>query len=161
MRTTLVTLASALLFSSFTYASPLQPVSRRDAALIPGYGYEGCFTEATQGRALTGSSFYDDYMTVEKCAAACSNFAFFGVEHVLTSHILKHRKLTSNIRYGRECFCGGALSAGSVAASETDCSFRCPGNADQTCGAGNRKFFFLQWDILSQLWSHEIYQLHP
>ena len=59
-------------------------------------------------------------MTVERCAAYCKNFAIFGVE------------------YGRECYCGNSLNPGSVPATNTDCSFKCPGDAAETCGAGNR-----------------------
>ncbi|KAL8637618.1 MAG: hypothetical protein Q9228_005132 [Teloschistes exilis] len=96
-----------------------RPQRLGDLQLV-GYNYQGCYTEATSGRALSGSSFFNDLMTVEKCAASCSAFPLFGVE------------------YGRECFCGQSLNAGSVLAAETDCSFKCPGNSAETCGAGNR-----------------------
>ena len=41
-------------------------------------------------------------------------------------------------RYGRECYCGDSVNTGSVPASEGECYFPCPGDATQTCGAGNR-----------------------
>ncbi|KAF8850327.1 WSC-domain-containing protein [Acephala macrosclerotiorum] len=103
-----------------TNTSPLlQVLSLRDA-VIPGYTDEGCYTEATNIRALTGGSYFDDLMTVEKCAAACSGYTWFGVE------------------YGRECYCGDTINTGSVSAPSSDCSFPCPGDASETCGAGNR-----------------------
>lgn len=41
----------------------------------------GCYTEATGMRALTGSTFANDTMTVELCAAFCAGFTFMGVEY--------------------------------------------------------------------------------
>lgn len=35
-------------------------------------------------------------------------------------------------------YCGNSLSVGSVVAAVTDCSFICPGNSYEYCGAGNR-----------------------
>jgi hypothetical protein len=60
-------------------------------------------------------------MTLESCASFCSAFSMFGVE------------------YGRECYCGNALGAGSTKApNQADCSFTCPGDGNEYCGAGNR-----------------------
>lgn len=59
-------------------------------------------------------------MTVEKCAVACKGSPSFGVE------------------YGRECYCGSNLNSGSVQVAESQCSFSCPGDASEKCGAGNR-----------------------
>lgn len=84
------------------------------------WSFLGCQTEATGARALSAKVTYNDGMTLDMCASSCSGYAYFGVE------------------CGRECYCGDSFAAGSVAASEADCSFRCPGNAAQYCGAGNR-----------------------
>lgn len=111
--------ASAALSWVGAGASPLA-FTRRAAAQIPGYDFTGCYTEATNMRALTGSSYFDDLMTVEKCANACVGFKYFGVE------------------YGRECYCGNNINDGSVEAALADCSFACPGDSTETCGAGNR-----------------------
>jgi hypothetical protein len=35
-------------------------------------------------------------------------------------------------------YCGNAINTGSVLATSTDCSFICPGNQYEYCGAGNR-----------------------
>lgn len=81
----------------------------------------GCFTDNEGGkRALTGNNFAADDMTVEKCASFCSKFQVFGLE------------------YGIECYCGNSRDENSREVSATDCSFPCPGDAGQTCGAGNR-----------------------
>ncbi|KAL8671645.1 MAG: hypothetical protein Q9168_003851 [Polycauliona sp. 1 TL-2023] len=117
---------SLLLISRFTCASPLQSRDRSSRALVPrvtpptNYTPKGCYTEASNGRALTGNAYFDDQMTVEKCAAACAKFSLFGVE------------------YGRECYCGNTLNDGSVPAPDDQCSFSCPGNPAEKCGAGNR-----------------------
>ncbi|KAJ3472994.1 hypothetical protein NLG97_g10585 [Lecanicillium saksenae] len=82
---------------------------------------QGCWTEITNGpRALSSSSYADDSMTLESCATFCANFNYFGVE------------------YGRECYCGDVLDPGSAQAPQDDCSFTCPGDGSEYCGAGNR-----------------------
>ncbi|KAG6024726.1 hypothetical protein E4U41_001702 [Claviceps citrina] len=83
--------------------------------------YQGCWTEATSSRALTGRTYADDGMSLEACARFCDGMAYFGVE------------------YGRECYCGGGLQPGSVeAADQADCGFLCGGDLTEYCGAGNR-----------------------
>ncbi|KAI4095644.1 MAG: hypothetical protein LQ344_001575 [Seirophora lacunosa] len=84
------------------------------------YVFDGCFTEATNSRALTGSVYYDNEMTIAKCSAVCEGYALFGVE------------------FGRECYCGNTLQAGSEMTQESECNFPCPGNDAEFCGAGNR-----------------------
>jgi hypothetical protein len=86
----------------------------------PGWEYSACYTEATSARALSAASLASDQLTVDRCATFCSSFPIFGVE------------------YGRECYCGSVLAAGSVRAPDTDCNFKCTGSSTQTCGAGNR-----------------------
>lgn len=120
LRTLIATAAGCVFLSSTVQASPLQAVSKRAATALKGYTNQGCYTEATNGRALTGNAYFSDSMTVESCAAACSSFAWFGVE------------------YGRECYCGDSPNPGSVSTADTDCSYKCPGNSAETCGAGNR-----------------------
>ncbi|KAG9240976.1 WSC domain-containing protein [Calycina marina] len=90
-------------------------------ATIGPYEYQGCYTEANGARALSGAVFIDyTAMTLDICATNCAAFTYFGVE------------------YGGECYCGNILGAGSVLATQTDCSFTCPGNPLEYCGAGNR-----------------------
>lgn len=52
---------------------------------IGNWVFQGCWTEGTNVRALAGSTFANDSMTLESCASFCSAFKIFGVE------------------YGREC----------------------------------------------------------
>jgi hypothetical protein len=78
---------SATLVSS----SALSPVSSSPAAAAPSlglknevgtYSFLGCYTEATNGRALSAASFYDyTAMTLEDCAADCASHTYFGVEY--------------------------------------------------------------------------------
>jgi hypothetical protein len=46
------------------------------------YSFQGCYTEATDGRALSLASFYDyTAMTLEECAGDCAAYDYFGVEY--------------------------------------------------------------------------------
>lgn len=81
----------------------------------------GCYVDTTNPRALSGAVYYDSAkMTIEECSTSCSRFQYFGVE------------------YGYECYCGNTIDTSSVPATTSDCSFACPGNAQEKCGAGNR-----------------------
>jgi len=94
---------------------------------VGAYAFQGCYTEATNTRALSAASFYDySAMTLEECATDCAAYDYFGVE------------------YGGECYCGDSLNAGSVQAALTDCNFVCPGNQYEYCGAGNRLELYLK-----------------
>jgi hypothetical protein len=49
---------------------------------VAGYTFQGCYTEATNIRALSSASFYDyPAMTLEECAADCAGYTYFGVEY--------------------------------------------------------------------------------
>ncbi|KAH7343016.1 hypothetical protein BKA65DRAFT_303260 [Rhexocercosporidium sp. MPI-PUGE-AT-0058] len=88
---------------------------------VGAYTYYGCQTEGTGVRALNGGFFFNETaMTLEMCAENCAGFKYWGVE------------------YGAECYCGNEFQAGSVAVPQGDCSFPCPGNTLEFCGAGNR-----------------------
>ena len=54
-------------------------------AVKPSVGafiFKGCYSEATNERALSSSSFFDyTAMTLEECAADCTNYDYFGVEY--------------------------------------------------------------------------------
>ena len=100
--------------SSTTSAAPFHRPT------VGAFDSVGCQTEASGARALGQASFADDAMTLERCASFCDVFVYFGVE------------------YGRECYCGDALQAGSVQAVLADCDMRCAGDVSQFCGAGNR-----------------------
>ncbi|KAB5511496.1 WSC domain-containing protein [Coniochaeta sp. 2T2.1] len=104
-----------------TSATPTQTGPAIKQTVGTNWQFQGCFTEATSMRALSDNTYADDTMTLESCATFCGNYKYFGVE------------------YGRECYCGNTLNPGSVlAANQNDCSFLCPGNNFEYCGAGNR-----------------------
>ncbi|KAH6633523.1 heme peroxidase [Boeremia exigua] len=73
-----------------------------------------------RSRSTIKAELKDDEMTVEKCAAFCNPYKYFGLE------------------FGRECYCGNVQNAKSVSASASDCNVPCKGDQTQTCGAGQR-----------------------
>ncbi|MCJ1408115.1 hypothetical protein MMC19_002188, partial [Ptychographa xylographoides] len=91
------------------------------------WSYMGCYTEATNTRALSGlqNPIPGAAVTVEACSAACSAYLYFGVE------------------YSDECYCGNIINAGSVLATGTTpsangCNMLCSGNSTEYCGGRNR-----------------------
>lgn len=50
---------------------------------LPGWSYIGCYTEATNGRALSGSinPISGNKNSIENCAAACVGYTYFGTEY--------------------------------------------------------------------------------
>ena len=92
------------------------------------WSYQGCYTEATNGRALSGlaNPIPGAQVSVENCTTACQGYAYAGVE------------------YSQECYCGNSLGAGSVVATggadpaANGCSMTCGANATEYCGGANR-----------------------
>lgn len=78
-------------------------------------------------------------MTLETCAAYCAKYTYWGVEYggeckLSTFSTCRKHELMLFIGY-----CGNGLNGGSIPASnQADCSFVCPGNKYEYCGAGNR-----------------------
>ncbi|CAJ2507996.1 Uu.00g091820.m01.CDS01 [Anthostomella pinea] len=108
-----------VLYYSSTTQGPSQPVLISQGG--SNYTFLGCQTETSNGpRALAAKSSAADDMTLDKCAAFCDGFAYFGAE------------------YGRECYCGDKFTIGSVEEDASGCSMTCGGNGKQLCGAGNR-----------------------
>ncbi|KAL2063582.1 hypothetical protein VTL71DRAFT_5387 [Oculimacula yallundae] len=70
---------------------------------VGSYNFYQCRTEGVGIRALFGAASANDLMTIEKCAASCAGYTYFGTE------------------YGRECYCGNSFGAGSIAAPTADC----------------------------------------
>lgn len=71
------TLVSALASTSATVAPTLG-----QKATVGTYSSLGCYTEATQGRALTGAAYFENnLMTLEYCAEKCTGFTYWGVEY--------------------------------------------------------------------------------
>jgi hypothetical protein len=87
---------------------------------IGNYTYYGCQTEATNVRALSSAVYYNyAAMTLEMCFGDCAGagYKYWGVE------------------YAGECYCAGSVAA---PGGNADCSFTCPRNPLEFCGAGNR-----------------------
>lgn len=110
-----------------TFSSKYRNPSSVGDSTMGVWAYQGCYTEATSGRALSSKQIYGSAsngdMDLEMCASFCfdSDYSFFGVE------------------YGQQCYCGNSLGAGSVfAANQDECTTKCPGNSTQYCGAGKR-----------------------
>lgn len=112
---------SVSLSSTSAAASPTSTVPAIKES-VGAYRYQGCYVANNQGgRSLQGRSFYDDPMTLEKCAAACNQYTWWGIE------------------YGRECYCDNQLRGNTAPDStNTTCSFLCPGDKLTYCGAGSR-----------------------
>ncbi|KAK1594865.1 WSC domain-containing protein [Colletotrichum navitas] len=104
--------------STSSTAAPTATLAHINA--IGKYSLVGCQTEADGGRALQAAQTASDDMTLDKCAAFCSDYTFFGTE------------------YGRECYCGNELQSTSMTAPLTECNMKCAGNPYQYCGDGNR-----------------------
>ncbi|KZF19119.1 WSC-domain-containing protein [Xylona heveae TC161] len=82
----------------------------------------GCYSEATNQRALSGASYVDTTgMTNEACESYCKGkgFTYAGTE------------------YSQECYCGNSFNAGSVG-GQTGCTMACTGNKNEICGGPNR-----------------------
>ncbi|OHF01835.1 WSC domain-containing protein [Colletotrichum orchidophilum] len=104
------------------------------------FTYYGCFSEPQVGRLLPAQIINRENMTIGMCLSACYDKNYAGVE------------------YGRECWCGDALNLGgsdgsTPAANVTakDCSFTCPGNSTEYCGAGVRLSLYILKDELEKL----------
>jgi hypothetical protein len=81
--TTVSSAPASTTVASTTSAPPVASPFHREA--VGGYRLVSCWREGVGGRALSGDSYADDEMTLEKCEAYCSRFAYWGTE------------------YGREC----------------------------------------------------------
>jgi hypothetical protein len=92
---------------------------------LPGlelYSYEGCYIDIPTSitRLLPVLGGYSTTLNLNKCAAVCRAFTYFGVEG------------------GTNCFCGNALRAFPFPIMEpvdTICSIPCASNSAQKCGA--------------------------
>ncbi|KAK1239930.1 hypothetical protein MKX08_007372 [Trichoderma sp. CBMAI-0020] len=88
---------------------------------VNGYASIGCYTEATNTRALP-YEFDTNKQTVKECVDACKagSYTYAGVE------------------YGGECWCGDSFGDGAVSAPITDCGMTCNDNSTEYCGGPNR-----------------------
>ncbi|KZF19452.1 WSC-domain-containing protein [Xylona heveae TC161] len=112
--------------TKYTPGSNVGPSGPIVVPSVANYISIGCYSEGTNGRALTGNAPAAPAggMTIEACETACAGYVYFGVE------------------YGGECYCGNTLNAGSAPvagdAATSGCSMTCAGNNTEYCGGPNR-----------------------
>ncbi|ERF72227.1 hypothetical protein EPUS_02114 [Endocarpon pusillum Z07020] len=88
---------------------------------VLGFTSQGCYTEATTGRALA-RGVNPVPVTIAGCISACKS----GGDSL------------AGMEYGGECYCGNSLAAGSVPAPAGDCNMVCRDNGTEFCGGGSR-----------------------
>lgn len=128
--------STSLSTSSTSSSATAKPTGPSVVQKAGAFSFQDCYTEATNGRALSGDGVAKDSMTVEACSTYCAGYSMMGVE------------------YGRECksqvtqefpdliltslgYCGNSLNAGSVVAT-SGCSMVCNGDGTEYCGGPNR-----------------------
>lgn len=109
------------------YGTAATPPALTPAISPPKVTYvdEGCNTEGTSVRALSGTTHASNAMTIGECGAFCqsSGFLWFGLE------------------YSSECYCGNGLdvtSSNTTLLADSGCGMPCSGDATEVCGGPNR-----------------------
>ncbi|KAA8895875.1 WSC domain-containing protein [Sphaerosporella brunnea] len=102
--------------------------------IVPGvgsYASQGCYTEGTNERALSGFAFSAGNMTAAVCVAGCEakSFSLAGVE------------------YSTECWCGNTLSNQSISVPDTECDMKCGGDKKSFCGGPNRLVLYKKIEV--------------
>jgi hypothetical protein len=105
---------------------------------VGNYVFQGCYSEATNGRALSALSPTPPMggFTIELCEAKCVGYTYFGME------------------YSNQCYCGNSLGAGSVnqtslVPATSGCDMICTGNALEYCGGPDRLNLYMLNGIIS------------
>jgi hypothetical protein len=98
------------------------PIASPDT--VADFDYLGCYTDHVEQRSLTGKATSDSAMTLAMCAAACSDYPYFGVE------------------YSTQCYCGTQLEGTAEKRPQIECSMRCGGEPNQVCGGADRVNIF-------------------
>ncbi|CUS08575.1 unnamed protein product [Tuber aestivum] len=107
--------------STSTSAQPTYTGPPRYITQYNNYTLQGCWTEATKGRALKSKSLSIANMTVDMCWGMCNQYQYFGLE------------------YSKECYCGDVLQPGSEnSTSGALCNLKCGGNSTIYCGGRSR-----------------------
>lgn len=116
-------------------------------ATVAGYELVSCWTEGTGLRALSASTYSDDSMTLESCAAFCEGYKYFGAEYgrecefarglvsIWCLSLVYLSKLADLAPVG---YCGNTADASTEAAPLDDCNMVCSGSSVEYCGSGNR-----------------------
>jgi hypothetical protein len=78
-------------------------------------------------------------MTLEICAADCQGYTYFGIEYGGECKFFQTASFCHvNVANDVIGYCGYVFETGSTNATESDCSFLCPGNNLEYCGARDR-----------------------
>lgn len=108
-------------------ASP--PVASSSAAppqatgLPTGFEYKGCYVDGPGFRIMNYQQPDSQQMTIASCANACAKAGY----------------TIAAIEYSYQCFCDNVIRMnGRPAASDTECSSNCAGDATQKCGGPDR-----------------------
>lgn len=91
------------------------------SGLPAGWSAQGCWIDQP-GRILPYQIPDSATNSQSQCASACLAVGY----------------KIAGVEYGVQCFCGNALYNGATKTVDSACSFNCPGNAGQKCGAGDR-----------------------
>ena len=105
-----------------TAASTTASQTSTTTGLPAGWKYDGCYTEGTNGRALSYQQAGGNTNTVENCVATCTGLGY----------------TVAGMEYSSQCFCDNYLYNGAALTAASDCNMACAGNSAEMCGAGNR-----------------------
>ncbi|RMZ01282.1 hypothetical protein D0864_03495 [Hortaea werneckii] len=90
---------------------------------VGAFEYLACYNDSVTNRTLQGAYLFGtslQNLTLERCAAFCDDFQFFGVE------------------YAQECYCGSELRNNAIQQDPASCYATCAGDETQNCGGYNR-----------------------
>lgn len=119
--TVVATGTSTSISSTSTSSSSPTPTGPSVNPGLDGYSSIGCYTEATDARAL--ANFMDTTnKTVADCIEACKADSY----------------IYAGLEYGGECWCDNSFANGSIPAPIGDCGMTCDGNSTEFCGGPNR-----------------------
>ena len=80
------------------------------------FRYMGCYINPPEG-LIIGTAVLETTNTMEKCASRCRDYMYFALSR------------------GNTCGCANVLRDGSTPVPEAECSTKCAGNSNQSCGA--------------------------
>ncbi|KAJ4324077.1 hypothetical protein N0V84_004043 [Fusarium piperis] len=109
-------------WSDTSYTPPVQLVVGSTKIAKGAATYQGCYAEASNGRALSLDRTADNVgMTNEMCVAFCQAGGY----------------LYAGTEYSQECYCGNTINGDNIP-DISQCSMQCKGNIFSYCGAGNK-----------------------
>ncbi|KAH9484852.1 WSC domain-containing protein [Psilocybe cubensis] len=128
MRAFIITLTLAHLYTQIL-ANPLaQSLKTRQAPgikqTVGTWLYKGCYKDFGP-RILAFRFDVPGGNSAERCTAICNG----------------HGYGLAGLEYGSECWCDNYMPYGQLM-SDSDCSFTCPGDNTELCGAGNRMLVY-------------------